>query len=494
MNAISTYSYEDVPTCQEFAASNAFMRGLLGPLGSGKSSACVTEIVQRAQRQRRSPDGIRHSRWGIVRNTYGQLRETTIRTVFQWLPPQYYGRYVEGKHTYQIKAIPGCDIELQFLALDRPDDIKKLLSLELTGGWVNEAREVPWSIIEALQGRVGRYPAKRDGGPSWHGVFADTNPPDGDSKWYRYFEERIWLKDFHRMQRDGDLPSTMRPEDFVAIFKQPSGLSAEAENLSNLPGGRRYYANLSAGKSPEWVKVYVAGDYGFVMEGRLVYPEYSDQIHCKAVEPVEGLIVERTWDFGLTPACLFSQMLPDGRWLWFDEMTSDNMSIDQFSDEVLEHCARSFRGRATFDDVGDPAGEARVETDKRSAFDILHAKDIEIRGAMTQDPTLRQESVRKPLRTLVGGEPQFIIHPRCRVARKGFLGGYHRRRMQTAGPERYSEKPEKNESSHIHDCGQYRALEHFAPALVSKPRDEDDEWFQSRYDEFDVERDPETGY
>ncbi len=455
-----TYDYSDVPTCQEFAASNAFMRGLQGPFGSGKSSACVTEITNRARRQRRGPDGIRHSRWGVIRNTYSELSLTTIRTVFQWLPPQYFGRYVENKHTYTVKAIPECDIEIQFIALDRPDDIKKLLSLELTGAWINEAREVPWSVIEAAQGRVGRWPAKRDGGPSWHGVWMDTNPPDSDSKWYRYFEEKTWLKDFQRMQRDGDIPASMRPEQFAAIFKQPSGMSPKAENLSNLPGGRRYYANLSAGKSAEWVKVYVDGEYGFVVEGKLVYPEYSDAIHCRSIDPIEGIEILRGWDFGLTPSCVFSQLLPDGRWLVFDEMTSDNMSVDQFGDEVIEHCNRAFKGRAQFRDVGDPAGDIRVETDKKTSFDILRAKDIDIRGAVTQDPTLRQESVRKPLRTLEGGEPQLILHPRCRMLRKGFMGGYHRRRMQTKGPERYSEKPEKNEYSHCFPAG----------VLVSTPR------------------------
>lgn len=38
------------------------------------------------------------------------------------------------------------------------------LSLELTGAWVNEAREIPWAVIKALQGRVGRFPAVTDGG------------------------------------------------------------------------------------------------------------------------------------------------------------------------------------------------------------------------------------------------------------------------------------------------------------------------------------------
>jgi hypothetical protein len=49
-------------------------------------------------------------------------------------------------------------IEWLFRALDRPNDVKKLLSLELTGGWINECREMPRSVVDMLQGRVGRYP------------------------------------------------------------------------------------------------------------------------------------------------------------------------------------------------------------------------------------------------------------------------------------------------------------------------------------------------
>ena len=67
--------------------------------------------------------------------------------------------------------------EVLFRALDRPADVKKLLSLELTGAWVNEAREVPKAIIDGLQGRVGRYPSMREGGCTWSGLMMDTNPP-----------------------------------------------------------------------------------------------------------------------------------------------------------------------------------------------------------------------------------------------------------------------------------------------------------------------------
>jgi hypothetical protein len=459
------YSFEGAPTLEEFNQSNAFIRGLVGPLGAGKSSACVFEMIDRSLIQRRSPDGRRKTRWGVIRQTYRELRDTTIRTVFQWLPPQHFGRYYESKHSYQIQAFDGCDIEMLFLALERPEDVKKLLSLELTGGWINEGREVPWAIFEALQGRIGRYPAMVDNGPSWFGMWSDTNPPDSDSRWYDFFEQEGWLKDFRRLQRDGHLPSTMSPDDYVGYFKQPSGLSPGAENLANLPGGPRYYANLIAGKSDEWVKIYVHGQYGFLLEGKLVYPEYIDRVHCQEVDPIEGPTILRLWDFGLTPCCVFAQNLPDGRFLVFDEMTSDNMSIDQFSDNVLNHCARNFRGEVQFEDWGDPAGKQRAQTDSRTCFEIMHAKGIMVDGA-PQDPQLRQESVRWALRQLHPDGSLFVVHPRCKVVRKGFLGGYHRRRLSTVGAERYSDQPEKNVYSHPHDCVQYGCAKYFGPLLT----------------------------
>ena len=36
-----------------------------------------------------------------------------------------------------------------FLALDQPKDVKKLLSLELTGVFINEAREISKDIVDA---------------------------------------------------------------------------------------------------------------------------------------------------------------------------------------------------------------------------------------------------------------------------------------------------------------------------------------------------------
>lgn len=455
------YSYADAPTLAAFASSNARIRGINGPFRSGKSSASVAEIVRRGTMQRAGTDGVARTRWLVIRNTFQQLEDSTIKTVMMWLPPEHFGKYTQHNHAYIIKALRGpggcpCEIEIWFRALDRPDHVRNLLSVEVTGAWVNEAREVPWTIIDALTGRIGMYPSKAMGGVSWFGMWMDTNPPSTDSEWYKFFEEPEAPHD---------------PED-VRIFQQPSGLSLHAENLTNL-NSPDYYKVLARGKRPEWIKVYIEGKYGFLVEGKPIYPDFSDYMHLTDDDPLPGVTIVRSWDYGLQPACAFSQLLPDGRWLTFDEMVSKDMSIDRFSDDVNEHCARSFRGNVTFEDWGDPAGEQRAQTDARTCFDIQHAKGINVQGSI-QTPQLRWESVAKPLRTIINGKPQFMLHRRCQVLHRGFLGGYHRRQLKVSGEVRYSEEAEKNRFSHIHDALQYGMAQYFAAGLTTAPGYEDD--------------------
>jgi len=390
----------------------------------------------------------------VIRNTYGQLQDTTIRTFFEWFDPDIFGHWATTKRDYVITAFEGFEIEILFRALDRPDHVKNLLSLELTGAWVNEDREVPWSIIDALQGRTGRYPKMSDGGASWFGVILDTNPPDDLSGWYKYFEE-------------------MRPHN-AAVFKQPGGRSENAENIPNLPPG--YYENLAAGKDPEFIKVYIDGEYGFVIDGKPVYPEYNDTMHCRECSPIKGKPIRRGWDFGLTPACTFTQLLPSGQWIIFDEMTSESIGVDRFSDDVLTHCAQEYGGWE-FEDFGDPAGEARAQTDERTCFEILRGKGIQI-SAGEQTPTIRIESIKKPLNTMIEGQPGLLLHPRCKMLRRGFMGGYQYRKMQTS-VEKYAEKADKNAYSHPHDALQYDATRLFSNIVKGRA---ERKWKSIEYD------------
>jgi hypothetical protein len=481
------FSYKDIPTCYAFHKSDAFIRGLMGPFGGAKSSTCVTEIVTRGQAQAPGPDGMRRTRWPVIRSTYRQLEDTTMKTFFEWLPPYKFGDWKATSHTYLIRAFPRCEIEVMFRALDRPDQVSNLLSLDATGAWVNEGRDTPWPIIDALTGRVGRFPAAKDGGPTWAGAFIDTNPPDEDSDLIKFFEAD------HREQvaELAKVIPGLTADNFCKLFRQPSGLAPEAENLPNLPKG--YYQRLAIGKSKDWIDVYIHGKPGFVMDGRAVFTDYDDTLHLRDVNPVPGLPINRGWDFGLTPSCVFSQVLPDGRWLVFDELTSTSMGIDRFSDEVLEYSARCFpRGGVQFIDHGDPAGMQRAQTDEKTCFEILHAKNIMIEPGL-QTLQIRLESVRKPMTTIRDRKPQFVLHPRCKIIRKGFLGGYHYRRIETGHGERYTIVPEKNQFSHLQDGLQYTATRIFGAALLRGQSEEDfDGGRDAQIDE--RTKSPVTGY
>ena len=86
------YDYGDVPTVKAFSEARAPIRGLMGPFGSGKSSGCVMELIKWGARQN-VYDGKRRARFAVVRNTYQQLRDTTIKTFLEWIPNQVFGVY-----------------------------------------------------------------------------------------------------------------------------------------------------------------------------------------------------------------------------------------------------------------------------------------------------------------------------------------------------------------------------------------------------------------
>ena len=458
--------YNPSPTLAKFHASNALVRGLRGPFGSGKSVGCCWEIWSRAQEQV-AHKGVRRSRWVATRNTYGELLTTTLKTWLDWFPEDRFGKVVHGApitHKLSWEADDGTRVELEmwFLALDRPENVKKLLSMDLTGAWMNEAREQPKAILDGLTGRVGRYPRGEDGGCSWSGVIMDTNPPDDDHWWY-------------------ELAEVNRPEDFH-FFSQPPGDSPEAENLDWLlqspeslalpighpqrrARGSMYYERLKAGKTTEWIKVYVKGQYGTVHDGKPVYPEWNDSLHVAPLKPIPKARLTIGLDFGLTPAAVFTQNDARGRLLVIDELCGEDMGIRQFLEDMLiphlmqvypEHWERKDEMIVL---IADPAGEQKGQTDERSCFQEVRAKNLKIRAAKSNAWLPRRGAVAWFLSKLSDGKPMFMVDPCCPVLRKGFNGGYKYRRIQVVGEERYADEPNKNKYSHPHDALQYAAME-----------------------------------
>jgi len=333
-------------------------------------------------------------------------------------------------------------MEILFRALDKPGDIRKLLSLELTGGFLNECREIPKQVLDMLAGRVGRFPSQRNGGPSWWGVIMDTNPPDSDHWFHNLFEE--------------DLPQE------YAIFHQPSGEAENAENIKNLPKG--YYKRMSYGKDPEWIRVYVHGEYGFVTDGIPVVPEFHEHQHivsdiCWDDERDETLHIGV--DFGRTPAAVFAREV-DGQVQVFDELCTFGNSVTDFSTLVAErirgHYSKGRYGRVEVSCTADPSGENPGEQIDDTCVDIMNNARVPTEGAYTNNFTVRRESVSVALTTLtMRGVPQLVISRKCSNLIKGMNGGYKYKRMQVSG-EKFALKPDKNKYSHVCEALQYLML------------------------------------
>ncbi len=423
----------------------------MGPFGSGKSSACVIEIIRKSMLQEPGPDGIRRTRWAVIRNTYPQLNDTTIKTFMEWIPDIEFGRYNKADHVYTITSLENCEIEILFRALDNPGHVKNLLSLELTGAWLNEAREIPWEIFKPLLGRVGRYKPHRVP-PTWSGVICDTNPPDTDSWWFNLFETETY-KELSGAWNKALVKAGRQEREYIEVFKQPSGLSEHAENLPYLEPG--YYELLAADPDLDWVKVHVMGEYGFIKDGKPVYPQYRDNFHCMPVDVIPGKTIIRGWDYGLTPACVFIQVSANGRMHIIDELCAVRSGISDFTDLVIKHSSAHYPDY-DFVDIGDPAGGQGSQTHDETCFQIQIAKGLDIEPGI-QSPVKRLESVRYGLTNMVDAGPGLIVDPKCTSIRRGFQGGYQYKRVLTSGVK-YADKPDKNKYSHPHDALQYVAV------------------------------------
>jgi hypothetical protein len=285
-----------------------------------------------------------------------------------------------------------------------------------------------------MDGRIGRYPSQRDGGASWYGIIMDTNPPDEDSYLYKMFEK-------------------IRPDTWE-MFKQPSGLSLHAENVTHLP--KKYYVNLAKGKDDMYKRIYIHGQYGYLVSGKPVFQSFNDTIHVAPhiLEPLPGLDVILGFDFGLQPACSIGQITPLGQLRILDELVSDGMGLRQFCEnQLLPLLRRKYFGMNVMG-YGDPSGTSRMPTDESTCFEILQGPEIGLRNvvpAPTNAIMPRVGAVENFLNKMYKGEPSFVLSPNCHFLRKAMNGAYHYEKEPKSLGEEYKMMPVKNFASHISD-------------------------------------------
>lgn len=467
-----TRLYSPSPTGASFHEDKtSFVRLVMGPFGSGKTTMCLMDIVRRACEMPKCVDGIRRSRVAIIRNTAPQLEASTFRSWKLWF--EKLGVIRQRKkpifvlmHTFN-DGHGEIELEVEFIACDKEQHLGKFKSTEYTMAYVNEASELPRGILSFMKGRVnGRYPDKQmvNYQPYWSGIILDTNPPKRDH----------WIHEIFELEQ----PPLYR------IFKQPSGLLLDDDNNlvrdgENLcienPGADNlkflddtYYTHQAIGEDEEYIKVFCCGLYGILKCGKPVYPEYNDDVHSVgSLDLLPNQLLRLGWDFGLTPACLISQFV-DGQLRCIKEFTSSDCTLeDLILNAVLPWLNVNARDMP-FISVGDPADSKLVHY-----FETLEKHGLQTDPGLTNKIEARLDAVKGLLNRLVGGEAALMISREgCPVLREGFIQTYHYRRVNVLNEERYREIPNKTHPvSDIHDGLQYIAMQIGADYAQIEPID-----------------------
>jgi len=396
---VSDLNYTAPPTLARFMQSNQRIRVIRGPVGSGKSSGMVMELLRRSAEQAPDPvDSIRRSRFVVVRNTMPQLKTTSMKTISELL--RGVAAYRAQDHSFEIKF---GDIESEWICipLDTAENVQRLLSLDLTGGWLSELRELPPQILLDVLSRCGRYPSMRNGGPTWYGVIAETNSFSEDSPWNKILEEKDLM--------GKPLPATW------GYWVQPGARDVYAENREHLVTG--YYEDLIESNSKEWVEQYIDNMITPSLSGEAVFrASFKSEFHVAKREliPIPGSVLIIGMDFGRNPAAAILQLDPRGRLVVLDEVIESGMGCEQFVTTKLRPLLGQPKyARLPAGIVGDPSGVSRGQIGEESVFGMFKRLGISSQPAQTNNIEPRLRAVEKWLLSQRDGGPALLISPTC---------------------------------------------------------------------------------
>ncbi len=478
------------PVAGKFLHSRAFLAGIMGPVGSGKTITCCQKalIASAKQKGKKDANGVtwRKARGVVVRDTYPNIDQNILPSWFR-VVPRNIGKFTGDaprKHRIQMvlrqehgRATEMLDLQVEFRAIGDQAVEEALRGLEVNWAWINEMDTLPEGVYGYLSGRVGRF---SDLDPSLivdPQIFGDFNAPDIDNYCYNLFVDKKIDPDVEKA-----FSAELDGQPLIEFFPQPGAREPGAENLHNLPKG--YYARqIALNPSKNYIDRMIDNKFAPLRHGQPVYPEFNYQLHVApeplAYDPLRKLVVGI--DAGLTPAAVFTQRSSLGQLRVLNEVvvfpTGEEMLggvgptrfgkalkafIQEHYPEALVRDPMDNEARIVF--RCDPA--AKDGTDKSghelSWLEIVQAQlGHRIRTAPTNRLHVRLEAVRKPMVTLLdGGQPGFMLSPTCPILRKGFISGYHYQKVAVGdGTGRFGVEPNKNMFSHSQDGLQYAAMD-----------------------------------
>lgn len=467
-------NYTPSPIGLQFHESDKFVKMVCGPYGSGKSIMCAMDLLYYACAQPPAPDGMRYTRVGVIRSTYRELIDSTRKSLMEVLPAEcgtitMSAATARGLYTIPLPDNTTVHLELNLIALKTPEDCAKILSMNWSFVWINEATGVSPEILATVLTRIGRYPSQDLGGTNWGGVLMDFNQP----------EQGSWLDMYMKNPEENWLVLTQPPAAFKRQDEQGNiyyEVNPDAENLRNLGSkeegdpddmppeqrGMRYYQNqinilMREGREDKIQNLYCMLDVP-VVDGKPVYPSFNPEKHVAQSEIIPVMFTEIIIGMdqsGIHPAAVVMQN-QNGKWCVMDELYAANEGFENFIYGMLVPLLRAKYSTNKVIAAIDPSNNRdswQAITPKARLEEIGIPAVTEI----SNSPKIRIQTVEHMLNLDVGG---LLISPKCTKLIRGFTHEYRYRQMRTSGTIGvvYTPQPEKNDSSHFHDALQYAAL------------------------------------
>lgn len=447
---------------------------ITGPAGSGKTVASIFKAIRFSVAVMPvGRDGVVRVRGAVLRDNYRALYRTTLRSWFEFFPPDWGGAVFTGgqdrpaQHVLKlstVREVDGvkreCPVELtvDFFAVGDVAIEELLKGYEASWFWCNEADLLHKRVVPFAYSRTGRYPplaSLPEGARRPRVVMVDFNPPDIDHPLWQACKRGSFNE---RKDMEGETV-----EASVNFFHQPSGLSPDAENRA----GKSYeaYEEEARTLTESDSRRFVYGQPAFALDGKPVYPEFDDKRHVApgplAVLP--GLPLDIGFDQGLSPGAVLFQTASTGQVRILAELVPEHgTGVSRFLERLLPLLTGRFRELPPGVWSADPSGFYGAD---RIAGEMTWAEAVSkglghlIMPAPTNEPVLRIESVKLLLKTMIDANtPALLVDPSCRMLIGGFAAHYKYRRIRSGSTDRFEDRPWKNDYATAHDALQYGVL------------------------------------
>jgi len=342
---------------------------MYGSSRSGKSFLIAYIIIVRACKE--TSDHI------VVRNTFNSAKITlfqkTFPDVLRLAFPNLQAKYDLTNH---VIIFPNKST-IRVAGLDDQHKLERLLGLEVSTIWFNEANQIPWTAIGKLRTRL----AQKNGLKKMS--YYDLNPTTKSSPLYQVFEMGVNPVDLESLTPE-------EKSDYLSIQMNVQG------NIENID--KDYIKMLE--KLPEKERQrFLLGNYSDESDGQ-VYYSFDYERHVKETEVKPGTTYI-FMDFNVSPMTATIAQLQNGCIVIHDEVWLEVGDTFKMCEALKK---KGIKGTVIPDSTG-----ANRKTSGASDFDILRQNGFQIPYVFNPAVSDRVNNVNRLFQ-----ENRIIINPRCK--------------------------------------------------------------------------------